>query len=102
MVTLVALSSTVTARMTHQGVFTDNALAAMNAIVNVYPSALNKLCLWHTYQNIREHWGGLGEGVLPEVIQRFRTAAYGGKQSFLRGAARSPQMVDLWIGVDEI
>lgn len=62
--------------MTHQVVFTDNDKAAMNAIANVYPSALNKLCLWHTYQNIREHGGGLGEGVLPEVIRRFRTAAY--------------------------
>ncbi|CAM9915684.1 unnamed protein product, partial [Hapterophycus canaliculatus] len=61
---------------TPQVVYTDADRASMNAIKTVYPGALNKLCLWHTYENIREHGGGLGEGVLPEVIRKFKTAAY--------------------------
>ncbi|CAN0408785.1 unnamed protein product, partial [Ectocarpus sp. 13 AM-2016] len=61
---------------TPEVVFTDCDAAAMLAIAKVYPSALNKLCIWHTMGNIREHGGGLEKGVLGQVLQLFKAAAY--------------------------
>ncbi|CAB1096127.1 unnamed protein product [Ectocarpus sp. CCAP 1310/34] len=69
-------------------VFTDCDSAAMLAIANVYPSALNKLCIWHTMENIRDHGRGLAEGVLPAVLGKFKAAAYAQTQEYflqLRG-----------------
>ncbi|CAB1105322.1 unnamed protein product [Ectocarpus sp. CCAP 1310/34] len=37
------------------------------------PETLNKLCVWHTMGNIREHGGGLDKGVLGQVL---KAAAY--------------------------
>ena len=62
--------------MLNKVVFTDCDAAAMLAIAKVYPSALNKLCIWHTMGNIREHGGGLEKGVLGQVLQLFKAAAY--------------------------
>ncbi|CAB1114426.1 unnamed protein product [Ectocarpus sp. CCAP 1310/34] len=57
-------------------VFTDYDAAAMLAIAKVYPSALNNLCIWHTMGNIREHGGGLENGVLGQILGLFKAAAY--------------------------
>lgn len=62
--------------MVHQVCFSDNDAAETNAIELVFPGTVHKLCIWHTYGNIREHGGGLGEGVLSEVIRKFRKAAF--------------------------
>lgn len=48
----------------------------MSAIKQVFPGTLNKLCFWHTQQNVREHGKGLGRGVLQRVVGKFKEAAY--------------------------
>ncbi|CAM9403456.1 unnamed protein product, partial [Ascophyllum nodosum] len=65
-----------------QVIFTDADQAAMSAIEQVYPSSLNKLCLYHINQNIRKHGGGLGEGVLAAVVGMFHAAAYAQTEEF--------------------
>ena len=36
-------------------IFTDQCVASMNAIAEVFPSASHRLCLWHLYQNAVKH-----------------------------------------------
>lgn len=48
----------------------------MSAIAQVFPRALNKLCYWHTEQNVKEHAKGLPKGVLQGVLRKFKAAAY--------------------------
>ena len=57
-------------------VFTDCDQGAMGAIAEVFPGALNKLCIWHTMKNIQAHGRGLADGVLQSVLQKFKAAAY--------------------------
>lgn len=70
------LCSGVATRMASQVIFTDADQAAMSAIVRVFPGTLNKLCFWHTLQNVRSHGKGLGKDVLAKVIRLFKAAAY--------------------------
>ncbi len=55
----------------------------MGAIAEVFPGALNKLCIWHTMQNIRKHGKGLADGVLQSVLQNFKAAAYAARVEVL-------------------
>lgn len=57
-------------------IFTDFDQAALGGIREVFPGALNKLCFWHTMENVREHGKGLRKGVLAEVLRLFKGAAY--------------------------
>lgn len=57
-------------------IFTDTDRAAMSAIAEVYPGALNKLCFWHTMENVREYGKGLEKDILASVLRLFKGAAY--------------------------
>lgn len=48
----------------------------MSAIAQVFPGALNKLCYWHTEQNVKAHGKGLPGGVLQGILRNFKAAAY--------------------------
>ncbi|CAB1112890.1 unnamed protein product [Ectocarpus sp. CCAP 1310/34] len=59
-----------------QVIFTDTDQSEMSAIAQVFPGALNKLCYWHTEQNVKEHGKGLPQAVIQGVLRKFKAAAY--------------------------
>lgn len=48
----------------------------MSAIASVFSGSLNKLCFWHTFQNVRDHSKGLEKDVRAKMLRLFKAAAY--------------------------
>ncbi|CAB1115131.1 unnamed protein product [Ectocarpus sp. CCAP 1310/34] len=77
-----------------QVAFTDCDQGAMGAIAEVFPGALNKLCIWYAMQNIRKHGKGLADGALQSVLQNFKAAAFAARvEDFVRYKTELPRLL---------